>query len=81
MITSIQKWGNSQGIRIPKSVLDLAGIPATGPVELTIEPDAIVIKKIAQQRPKSLRELFNGYDGTYTCSEWDTGADVGKEIL
>jgi len=81
MITSIQKWGNSQGIRIPKSLLDLAGFPESGPVNLTIEPDSIVIKKIAQPKPASLKELFRDYDGKYQCSEWDTGVPVGKEIL
>ena len=81
MITSIQKWGNSQGIRIPKSVLDLAGFPEFGPVNLTVEPDAIVIKKIVQPKTTSLAELFRGYNGEYQCSEWDTGVPVGKEVL
>ena len=32
-------------------------------------------------RPKSLDELFAGYHGDYQPVEFDTGADVGLEVI
>lgn len=34
--TKIQKWGNSQGLRLSKQVLDLAGISVGDSVELVV---------------------------------------------
>ena len=45
MYTNIQKWGNSQGIRSPKLILDKLGILENDEVELTTEDDQIIIKK------------------------------------
>lgn len=81
MITSIQKWGNSQGVRLSKNILNLAGFAETGAVKITAEPDRIVIQKAGQRKYKNLQELFEGYDEEFQASEWDTGSPVGKEVL
>ena len=81
MITSIQKWGNSQGIRLPKNLLNIAGFPETGAVKIVAEPDRIVIQKVDKRKYQSLQELFCGYDGDDRCTEWDTGAPIGKEVF
>lgn len=80
MITSIQKWGNSQGVRLPKSILAAAGFSGAKTVTILAESDCIVIRKVEQRKHKNLRELFEGYDGEIQCTEWDTGTPVGKEI-
>ena len=46
--TRIIRIGNSQGIRIPKPLLEQSGI--TGEVELEVEDDKIVIQAVAQSR-------------------------------
>ena len=81
MITSIQKWGNSQGIRLPKNILTAAGLSASCAVKIVAEPDRIVIHKIDKRKHRSLQELFQSYKGETTCEEWDTGTPVGKEIF
>lgn len=81
MITSIQKWGNSQGVRLSKNILNIAGFPETGAVKIVAEPNRIVIQKIDKRKYQSLQELFHAYDGDVHCTEWDTGAPVGKEVL
>ena len=81
MITSIQKWGNSQGIRLPKNILTAAGLSANCAVKIVAEPDRIVIYKIDKRKHRNLQELFQNYNGEVACEEWDTGNPIGKEIL
>ena len=46
MKTAIRKMGNSQGVLIPKPFLTQIGMDV-GDVEINIENDAIVIRKLA----------------------------------
>lgn len=45
MNATIQKQGNSQGIRIPKIVLEQANLSENDQVELTTLDDNIILKK------------------------------------
>lgn len=47
MYATIQKWGNSQGLRIPKALLDALGLRENDRVELTQTDSGIHIKKAA----------------------------------
>ena len=44
--TNIRKWGNSQGLYIPKDLLRQLKIAVNDPVSLSVEDDAIVIKRL-----------------------------------
>jgi len=81
MYTNIQKWGNSQGIRIPKTLLDIAGLEENEEVELVAFNEQIIVKKVIKKRFKTLEERFKDYDGDYdpTSFKWDDA--MGKEIL
>lgn len=76
---TIQRWGNSQGIRIPKGALAASHIGENDDVEIIAEKNTITLRKV--NRPKSLDELFAGYHGDYQPVEFDTGADVGLEVI
>lgn len=81
--TNICRWGNSRGVRLPKTVLDLVGLKDDDEVSLTISDNSIIIRKAREEREKSypsLAERFSGYTGDYLPKEWETGAAVGKEI-
>lgn len=84
MQSTIQKWGNSQGIRLPKHVLEAAGIEvSTGDpieVELSVEENRITITKAVSRSRRGIAELFSGYDGKYEVVDVDWGSPVGKEI-
>jgi len=49
MITTIQAWGNSQGIRLPKALLAELQMEAGASVEIELShaKDAIILKPIA----------------------------------
>ena len=81
MKTTIQKWGNSQGVRLSKSILEALLLQENDFVEITAENDMIIIRKAARRRraKKSLEERFGGYAGDYQCAEIDWGKPAGKE--
>lgn len=80
MQATIQKWGNSQGIRIPKAFLEALGMRENDLVELTRVDDNIVIKKVNQENNITLDEIFKDYDGECAAEEFEWGSPVGREV-
>lgn len=80
MQATIQKWGNSQGIRIPKAFLDALGMSENDVVELDRVDDNIIIKKVKKENNLTLDDIFKGYDGENAAEEFDWGSPVGKEV-
>lgn len=79
LVSTITKWGNSQGIRLNKNLLSLSNMALGDSISITADGQQIIIQKIARKR-RSLDELFAGYNGNYQCQEADFGKSVGKEI-
>jgi len=93
MYTTVQKWGNSHAVRLPKIVLDSVSIKENDPVEIFAVGDTIVIQKASRKRyaKKSLGQRLEEFykkpveevlaDNTlYTPVETDWGEPVGKEV-
>lgn len=80
MTVKIQKWGNSSGIRIPKTILEDALIQLNDEVDIIAEDNKIIIKKVKTRRHITLAERFKGYSGEYKCEEADWGKPVGNEV-
>lgn len=78
MVTTIQKWGNSQGIRIPKYLLDAVEWKEDEPLVLSADKNKIIIEK-AKPR-KNIMELFADYDGEYVPEKIDWGDPEGEEV-
>ena len=82
MKTTIVAWGNSQGVRIPKKVLESVDLEIGEQIEIKVEREMIMIKKAElKKKKKTLSERLSGFEGEYTPSEWDTGKAVGMEVL
>jgi antitoxin MazE len=47
MRSHIRRLGNSQGVSIPKAILDEAGMTIDSPLEMTVDGGSIVLRKIA----------------------------------
>lgn len=77
MIT-LQKWGNSKGIRLPKVLIDELGWSENDELSISKDDDKIIIKK--HNKRKSIVELFDGYNEDYKPEEIDWGETKGKEI-
>jgi antitoxin MazE len=78
MVARIQKWGNSQGLRLAKHVLESVGISVGDDVEIVVDGGQILIKKVA--RPKfDLAEMVARMPRGYKVREESFGKRVGKE--
>lgn len=75
---SLQKWGNSQGIRIPKNILELLGWKNNEKLLMLTEEDKIIIKPAKEK--KNIEILFENFEGDYKPIEIDWGKPVGNEI-
>ena len=77
MVTTIQKWGNSQGLRLSRQILADAQISVGDEVDVALRDGAIVIVPVRRTRgTQNLQELVSRIPMGY---ELDGGAPVGKE--
>ncbi|KPJ91439.1 MAG: hypothetical protein AMS18_08710 [Gemmatimonas sp. SG8_17] len=77
--TRIQKWGNSLGLRIPKSVADEMHLGEGTEVDLTVQGKRLIVRR-ARQPKLRLEDLLCDV-ATHNLHEGiDTGSRVGKEI-
>ncbi len=80
MITRIQKWGNSQGLRIAKHLLADAQINIGDEVDVELKDGNIVISPVQKKRDHyDLKDLVAQIPADYEVSEVDWGGPVGKE--
>ena len=63
MYATIQRWGNSNGLRIPKALLESMGIRENDRVELTQSDDTIIIRKAASVPHRTLEERLTAFYG------------------
>lgn len=76
MQSYVQKWGNSLGIRIPKSLAQRVGLSEGVAVEFQVDKNAIII------RPKryNLETLLSLVTQDNLHDEVSTGEQVGREV-
>lgn len=78
MRTKIVKWGNSLGLRIPKSFADQIQVTDGSAVDLNLENGRIVIRP-APPKGYSLDELLGGVTDENLHAEVDPGKPIGRE--
>lgn len=79
MYTTIQKWGNSNAIRLPKAILEMAQLNENDKVELKVEDGNLII--IPVKKHISLADRIAEYEEEYVGKEWNVGDSIGKEVL
>ena len=80
MRTTIQKWGNSLGLRIPRALAEEAGVVAGSEVDLSIRRGDLVVKP-ARRTKYRLNDLLRQMTSKNIHAEVDVGAPVGREAL
>lgn len=75
MITTISKWGNSQGIRLSSEILRETGYAAGDEVSVTATKNGILIQKRIM-RPKKMKAagILKGYVKRHVSDEEMRGA-------
>ena len=85
---TLVKWGNSQGLRIPKDVCDMLGIGVGSKARIIVDaPHSTMTlqfeqpqRKYHRSRKVSMEELCEGWSGGKVGEEW-AGSDVGAEVV
>lgn len=80
MMTRIQKWGNSLGLRIPKHVAEDADLTEGTAVVLQVRNGRLVVTPVTRRR-YSLDELLAGITRSNLHDELDFGERAGREML
>ncbi len=87
MHATIQKWGNSHGLRIPKALLDAVGLREHDRVELVQSEDSIQIRRVSSVPHRTLEERLTAFYGKpveeierMSAQEYDWGSAEGQEI-
>jgi antitoxin MazE len=96
MTTSIVKWGNSRGIRLPKVFLENLDLKENDKVDIISEDDLIIIKKSQKSQSNQYKTLkkrledFHGKDIEAILTEADKsnqqpvvidwGKPIGNEV-
>ncbi|WP_414042974.1 AbrB/MazE/SpoVT family DNA-binding domain-containing protein [Macrococcus animalis] len=79
MQVSLQRWGNSQGIRIPKTIVKEMNLDENQKFNLKMQDEKIILTK-QQQNISLIRELFENYETENKPSEFDWGKPTGNEV-
>jgi len=81
MITKVQKWGNSQGIRLSKQLLSDVAINVGDAVDVAMRDGTLVVTSLRRVRGgHDLRELVRRIPKDYKSGELDWGRPVGREV-
>lgn len=80
MLTKIQKWGNSHGLRLSRNVLEELRIEAGDEVDVSVNDGAIVIRPVRFVRGKlRLEDLVSRIPDDNKPLETTWGKPVGRE--
>ena len=78
-VAMISKWGNSQGIRLPKSFCDQLNLSIGDKVSVALEGEKIVLA--APTAKYTIKARIQQWDGKrLETKEYDWGGAVGQEL-
>lgn len=79
-VIKISKWGNSQGIRIPKNILKQIGIENAddSTVSMNVDNGKLIIQK--EEKESKLMKRFKDYDFNEYLNDKDRVANKGNSV-
>jgi len=80
MKTSAQKWGNSVAVRVPKSIVEKAGVSPRDSFDIEVVRGNIVLKP-RLRRDFRLASLVKGITKRNVHEAVEFGPPVGRELL
>jgi antitoxin MazE len=79
MVTTIQRWGNSLAVRIPKAFASQAAIEENSEIEISVEGNRIVVAPARKEW--SLDKLLRAITRSNVHRQVEWGESVGKETF
>jgi antitoxin MazE len=81
MITKVQKWGNSQGLRLSKELLSDAQIGVGDAVNVAVRDGLLVVTPVRRVRGAlDLEQIVASIPEGYQPGELDWGPPAGGEV-
>lgn len=80
MATTVQKWGNSLGLRIPKRVAEQVNMREGTEVEFDAA-DGVLTIRATRRRKHTLAQLLAQAKGPNPHGEWDRSGPAGREVV
>ena len=82
MLAKVLKWGNSQGLRLTKALLNEAGIHVGDDVNVSVQRGRIVVEPVSRVRGRyDLEPLLSQMPEEYQPEELDGGTAGRKGSL
>lgn len=78
MNIKIKRWGNGNGILLPKALLDMFALKADDNLSVIIKDEKIVLSPVEKEH-KTLVERFAEYSGETQQKEFWNDNPTGKE--
>jgi len=80
MLAKIQKWGNSQGLRLTKNLLADVQLNIGDEVDISVKDGIMIVTPAKRIRGRhKLKDIVARIPENYQTSEVDWGEPVGKE--
>jgi antitoxin MazE len=79
--STLSRWGNSIGMRIPQEAVERFGLKAGERVEVEVSDESITIRPSRRRKRWNIADLVKGITPEKVGGEFDWGPDVGKERL
>jgi antitoxin MazE len=80
MLAKIQKWGNSQGLRLAKNLLADAQLGIGDEVDISVKDGIMIVTPAKKIRGRhKLKDLVARIPENYKTGEVEWGGPVGKE--
>ena len=77
--SQLAKWGNSLAVRLPRRIVETAGLRKGDSLNLSVGKGGAVVMRPAH-RKYHLKELVSGITPRNRHDETDWGGPVGKEM-
>ena len=78
--TTISKWGNSLGLRIPKVVIDAHGLQDGDTITIETEGTSIILQKQRTIKKYELSDILGAFHTADEVNEIDWGKSQGNEV-
>jgi antitoxin MazE len=78
---SLQKWGNSAGVRLPKKVIKAAKLKLDQQLVVSLKGQSIILTPVQSDDDFTLDKMLVGVTPENVHGEVDWGPDVGAEVI
>jgi len=78
---TISKWGNSQGLRIPKEIIEAFNINIGDKIRIFIEKNRLILEPVKKKKVYDISELVSQIPSDYKKEPEYFSKPMGKEIF